>query len=191
MIRPEDERAIEDLFDRLSNVERVSDRPDAGSEQLIRQRLRENPSAAYFMAQTVIVQEAALREQQKRIEELEHQATQRPGLLDSIFGDDDPPPRQAQRRSPWGDVDANPRRPAERPGERGGSGFLAGAAQTALGVTGGILLGNAIGGLFGGNDAQAAEPPASIEDTGLDETGLDDSSLDAGDWGDFDIGGDF
>lgn len=195
MIRPEDERAIEDLFDRLSNVERNSDRPDRDAAQLIYQRLRENPSAAYFMAQTIIVQEAALREQQKRIEELERSSAQRSdgGFLDSIFGDDRPAPRQAsqassppQRRSPWGNVEDTPRRE-----QRGGSGFLAGAAQTALGVTGGVLLGNAIAGMFGGNDAHAAEAPSSPDNAGLDDTGLDDTGLDAGNWGDFDIGGEF
>jgi len=184
MIRPEDERAIEDLFDRLANVERNSDERDRDAEQLIFQRLRENPSAAYFMAQTIIVQEAALREQQKRIETLEGQSSQRSGgFLDGIFGDDRPAPRSQARRGPWGNVEEAP-----RPEPRGGSGFLAGAAQTALGVTGGVLLGSAIAGMFGGggeaNAAEAdvpADPPA--EDPGIDDGG--------GDWSDFDIGGDF
>ena len=38
----------------------------------------------------------------------------------------------------------------------GGGGFLAGAAQTALGVTGGVLLGTAIAGMMTGG-AQAEE----------------------------------
>lgn len=184
MIRPEDERAIEDLFDRLANVERNSGARDRNAEQLILQRLRENPSAAYFMAQTIIVQEAALREQQKRIETLEAQSSQRSGgFLDGIFGDDRPAARSEVRRGPWGNVEETP-----RPQPRGGSGFLAGAAQTALGVTGGVLLGSAIAGVFGGGgQANAAEvaPPADVpaEDPGLDDGG--------GDWGDFDIGGGF
>nr|MBX2856195.1 DUF2076 family protein [Paracoccaceae bacterium] len=41
-----------------------------------------------------------------------------------------------------------------------GGGFLAGAAQTAMGVAGGVLLANAIGGMFDGGEAQAAEAPA-------------------------------
>ena len=187
MIRPDDERAIENLFDRLANVERNSDRPDVEAEQLIRQRLRENPSAAYFMAQTIIVQEAALREQQKRIEALEAGSSQRPGgFVDSIFVDDRPEPQTQPRRGPWGNVEEAPRREP-----RGGSGFLAGAAQTALGVTGGVLLGSAIAGMFGGSQAHAAEADGQIDETGLDDTGLDEGSLDDGGWGDFDIGGDF
>jgi hypothetical protein len=41
---------------------------------------------------------------------------------------------------------------------RGGGGFLAGAAQTAMGVAGGVLLGNMIAGAFsGGDEAKAAD----------------------------------
>ena len=46
MIRPEDERAIDDLFERLRNVERNSAPRDVEAERLIRQRLSENPAAA-------------------------------------------------------------------------------------------------------------------------------------------------
>lgn len=179
MLRPEDQRAIDDLFERLANVERNSGPRDIDAERLIRQRLQENPAAAYYMAQTIIVQEAALREAQRRIEESEAQAQARSGgFLGSIFGDDRREPARTPRRGPWGPVDDGYRN--ERRGG-GGSGFLAGAAQTALGVTGGMLLGSAIAGMFTGG-AQAAETPDAGDDPGLD---------DGGDWGDFDIGGDF
>jgi membrane protease subunit (stomatin/prohibitin family) len=45
-----------------------------------------------------------------------------------------------------------------QPGTQGG-GFMAGAMQTAMGVAGGMLLANAVSGMFG-SDAQAAETPA-------------------------------
>jgi hypothetical protein len=179
MLRQEDERAIEDLFERLRRVEGNSAPRDVDAEALIRQRLSENPAAAYYMAQAIIVQEAALRDQQARLAELEARAERgRSGFLGGIFGDDSPPQqqRQPQRRpGPW-----------DRPD---GGGFLAGAAQTAMGVTGGLLLGSAIAGMFStpaaaeeqAPEEQPAEPPA---DEGLDDGG--------GDWGgDFDIGGDF
>ena len=183
MIRPEDQRAIDDLFERLHNVERNSAPRDVDSERLVRQRLSENPTSAYYMAQTIIVQEAALREAQHRIEALEARQGQG-GFLGGIFGSDRPTPAHSPQRGPWGQTDQDDnqydrRRPV-------GGGFLAGAAQTALGVTGGLLLGSALAGLFTG-DAQAAQPeiPAEPEDPGMD---------DGGDWGgggDFDIGGDF
>lgn len=187
MLRPEDERAIEDLFERLRNVERNSAPRDVDAEQLIRQRLAENPAAAYYMAQTIIVQEAALREAQQRIEAAEARQSQG-GFLGGIFGSERPAPEPSRQRGPWGRSSYDAEENAQRR-SAGGGGFLAGAAQTALGVTGGLLLGSALAGLFSG-DAQAAEAPVDPEpqDPGQD-AGMDDG----GDWGggDFDIGGDF
>lgn len=57
-----------------------------------------------------------------------------------------------------------------------GGGFLAGAAQTAMGVAGGVLLGNAIAGMLGGDEAQAAEEPAA-SDTGAADSGADDMGM--------------
>ncbi|WP_082461164.1 DUF2076 family protein [Devosia sp. Leaf64] len=181
MLRQEDERAIEDLFERLRNVERNSAARDADAEQLIRQRLAENPTAAYFMAQTIIVQEAALREAQQKIEQLESKQSQG-GFPGGIFGGDRPAQAQTSQGGPWGRSD-DPRDDLRR--SRGNGGFLAGAAQTALGVTGGLLLGSMLTGLFTG-DAQAGEAPPpedAPEDQGYDDGG------DMGD--DFDVGGDF
>jgi len=173
MLRDEDQHAIEDLFERLRRVERNSGPRDRDAEALISQRMSEHPAAAYYMAQTIIVQEAALRDQQTRIEALEADAKRRPsGFLDSIFGDDPEerrsPPATGQRQGgPW-----------DRPASVG---FLAGAAQTALGVTGGMLLGSAIAGMFS-DPAQAAAP---------EETPADEGFEGGEDWGGFDIGGDF
>jgi uncharacterized protein len=174
MLRQEDERAIEDLFERLDKVARNSEAPDQDAEAFIQDKLRQNPDAAYYMAQTIIVQEAALREQQARLGELEQTGERsRGGTLGGIFGDR----ASERRRGPWGEADDRP--------ARGGGGFLAGAAQTALGVTGGMLLGSAIAGMFGTPaSAEDAIPADEPEDTGLE---------DGGDFGsdDFDMGGDF
>ncbi len=177
MLRDEDKHAIEDLFERLRRVERNSGPRDLDAEALISQRLSENPVAAYYMAQTIIVQEAALRDQQAKIEALEADAKRgSSGFLGSIFGDD-----PEERRSPSA-PEQRQRGPWDRPAS---GGFLAGAAQTALGVTGGVLLGSAIAGVFSA-PAQAAEAPAAPEEPPADD-GFDGGD----DWGGFDIGGDF
>ena len=174
MLRDEDQHAIEDLFERLRRVEKNSGPRDHDAENLIHQRLSEHPGAAYYMAQTIIVQEAALRDQQAKIEALEADAKRgSSGFLGSIFGEDpeerrSPPTPTQRQRGPW-----------DRPAS---GGFLAGAAQTALGVTGGVLLGSAIAGMFS-DPVQAAEAP---EEPPVDE-GFDGGE----DWGGFDIGGDF
>lgn len=168
MLRPEDRDAIEGLFERLANAGHTSGPRDFDAEKLIWEKLRRNPEAAYYMAQTIIVQEAALRAQQQRIAQLEEEANSGSGgFLDAIFGDDRPQ-QSAPRRTD----------PAPRHAD---GGFLAGAAQTALGVTGGLLLGSAISGLFGG--------PAQADDTGPADT----SEAGGDDWGGdgFDIGGEF
>ncbi|WP_245891811.1 MULTISPECIES: DUF2076 domain-containing protein [Devosia] len=177
MLRDEDKHAIEDLFERLRRVERNSGPRDLDAEALISQRLSENPAAAYYMAQTIIVQEAALRDQQARIEALEADDKRgSSGFLGSIFGD-----VPEERRSPSA-PEQRQRGPWDRPAS---GGFLAGAAQTALGVTGGVLLGSAIAGVFSA-PAQAAEAPAAPEEPPADD-GFDGGD----DWGGFDIGGDF
>lgn len=175
MPRPDDERAIEDLFERLRRVEQNSAPRDVEAEAMIRQKLTANPGAAYYMAQTIIVQEAALRDQQTRLAQLEAEAERgRSGFLGGIFGDDRPQQPEPQRRpGPWD--------------RAGGGGFLAGAAQTALGVTGGLLLGSAIAGTFSGPAMASEETTSAPEDPPADE-GLDSGG---DDWGGFDIGGEF
>ena len=54
---------------------------------------------------------------------------------------------------------------------RAGGGFLAGAAQTAMGVAGGMLLTNAVMGMMGGNEAQAAEPQQEAPEEEMDMFG--------------------
>jgi hypothetical protein len=125
------------------------------------------------MAQTLLVQEQALSVAQRRIKELEDELDRGRHTL-------------APERGPWDREDRHDR----------GGGFLAGAAQTALGVTGGVLLGSAIAGMFGGGTATAAEPQPAPEPS-PDETAADlGGGDDGGDFGGFDtdgfdLGGDF
>jgi hypothetical protein len=163
-----DQQAIEGLFGKLSEVERQSALRDAESEEFIRQRIALQPSAPYYMAQTIVVQQQALEAAQTRIEELEAQAFEstRPpsGLLGSLFGDKRPSTRSSSVPPVGrpGGATIQQLNPAAAHAQRGGGGFLAGAAQTAMGVAGGVLLGNALGNLFSsGSEVQAAEAPAN------------------------------
>lgn len=192
MLNPADRNAIEGLFDRLADVASRSGPRDIEAEALIRERLQETPVAPYFMAQTILVQEHAMRMAERRIAELEADVARRPaggGFLGGLFGGDEPartqprpqPASQTAPSGPW-NRGSDYRGNEDRQGQ--GGGFLAGAAQTALGVTGGVLLGSAIASMLAG-DAHAAEQPV--------ETPVDEGEVDAGgdDFGDFDIGGDF
>ncbi len=194
-----DRQAIEGLFGKLSHVESQSGPRDAEADAFIRDRIASQPGAPYFMAQTIVVQEQALNEAQRRIEELEYQLSSRPasggGFFSSLFGSNSQPARPAPRgmsngmaggaaapaampgqpqagpRNPWGQQQAQGYGQAYGQPARGG-GFLAGAAQTAMGVAGGVLLGSAIAGMLSGDEAQAAEDPGAA-DTGADDAGAD------------------
>lgn len=219
MLNPEDRRAIEGLFDRLADVERKNPERDPEAQDLIDREIVRQPGAPYYMAQTILVQQHALEVAERRIQELEREGDERGrgGLFGGLFDDgrgrqnryEDR--QQVQRnRGPWDRADDPPPAGYQR-GQMGqGGGFLAGAAQTALGVAGGVLLGSAIGSLLGAGGAHASEAPANDQpndtdnqqdqgqDSGQDQA-ADNGGGDDGGWGDggggdgggFDMGGDF
>ena len=199
MLTPEDRQAIDGLFDKLAEVERRGAPRDADAERLIDAKIGNQPAAPYYLAQTVVVQQQALEMAEQRIQELERQAAEnrRGGLFGGLFGDEDQQRGRGRRqyrddRGPWN-------QPQQSYGY-GGGGFLAGAAQTALGVAGGVLLGSAIASMFGAGSAQAAEAPVDDQSSADDSGSGDDVGNDSGDpgdfggdvgGGDFDMGGDF
>jgi hypothetical protein len=161
-----DRQAIAGLFDKLSHVERQMPARDPEAERFIGEAIARQPGAPYYMAQTVVVQEHALNAAQARIEQLEgdlaeaRRAPQGGGFLSGLFGSG-PAPRRSGA-------------PAVQPMPQGApGGFLAGAAQTAVGVAGGMLLASAVGGMFAG-EAEAAEAPEEPEGDAGDGGGFDD-----------------
>ena len=182
MLTNEDRAAIDGLFNRLAEAQQRSGPRDADAEALIHERIARQPHAPYYLAQTVVVQQEALKQAERRIEELEAAGRQ-----------------TEQRRGPWGNT--QPASAYDRGGVRnggwGGGGFLSGAMQTALGVAGGVMLGNFIGSMFSAGSANAAETADSSDqadsgdDAGATDTGGSEAGSDAGsDAGGFD-GGDF
>jgi uncharacterized protein len=186
----QDRQAIEQLFGKVAQVEGQAGAPDAQAAEFIRSQIARQPNAPYYMAQTIVVQEQALNAAQYRIQQLEHELASRPagggGFLSSLFGGGQARPQPHQPYQPQHGMP-----PHMAPGmggtmggmaqQRGGGGFLAGAAQTAMGVAGGVLLGNMIADAFGGGDetkaadAGQAEPQqAAAEDTGGDDFGFED-----------------
>jgi uncharacterized protein len=170
-----DRQVIDSLFTRLGEVERQAPALDADAAAFIQERIRQQPAAPYFMAQTVVMQEYALRQAQQQIEELERRAAQSPagaGLFSNLF-------RGGQSRTLASRASGTPLQPGP------GGGFLAGAAQTAIGVTGGVLLGNVIAGMLGGSEANAAEPMQgnAAEADGNEASDEDGGSFDS-DFGD-------
>ena len=60
MLTPQDRYAIDGLFERLAEVERTAPPRDDEAERLIDQKIGRQPSAPYYLAQTVFVQQQAL-----------------------------------------------------------------------------------------------------------------------------------
>lgn len=178
MLTNEDRNAIDGLFRRLADAEQKSSPRDTEAEALIRDKIAQQPNAPYYLGQTVVVQQEALKQAERRLEELQAAGRQ-----------------VEQRRGLWGSAQADA--PASTRGYGvGGGGFLAGAMQTALGVAGGVMLGNLIGSMISGGSAEAAEnsPDQSAnsasdspQDGNGNDPGSDAGGFDGGDFG----GGDF
>ena len=179
-------RIIDDLFARLTEAERRGAPRDGEALRLIQDHLGRQPAAPYYMAQAIVVQQEALAGAQARIEQLERDLSERPaggGFLGGLFGGGErtaprpPTPshggvrQSAAGQGPW----------SRPPGQRGG--FLAGAAQTAMGVAGGVLVANALAGMLAPDQAQAAEPVPPEDPAGGEDPGADEGWSDPGDVG--------
>lgn len=185
-----DRQAIESLFGKLADVGRQASPRDPEADAYIREQIARQPGAPYFMAQTIVVQEQALDAAQGRIEELEREVASRQssggGLLSGILGDGRRPSRSAGSVPSVGrGAGRAPEQPPSQVQPRGaGGGFLAGAAQTAMGVAGGVLLGNMIAGMFGSDQAQATESQTAAEpqadDAQPEDAGFEDAGFEGG-----------
>jgi hypothetical protein len=167
----QDRQAIEQLFGKIAQVEGQAGTPDAQAADFIRAQIARQPNAPYYMAQTIVVQEQALNAARSRIQQLEHELAGRRtgggGFLSGLFrgGQARPQLQPSYQPQPMHGMPPHmaPGMGGMAPGmggmaPRGGGGFLAGAAQTAMGVAGGVLLGNMIAGAFsGGDEAKAAD----------------------------------
>lgn len=173
-----DRQAIEQLFGKLAQVEGQTAAPDTQAADYIRAKIGQQPHAPYYMAQTIVVQEQALSAANGRIQQLEQELASRPvgggGFLSGLFGGGQPRPQpQTMQPHPMQPMQGVSPHMAQGMAGRGGGGFLAGAAQTAMGVAGGVVLGNMIASAFSsGGDTTAAAPSqpeaqqAAAEDLG-------------------------
>ena len=98
----QERQIIDDLFDKLRQVEQQSGPREPNAEAHIRSRIERQPGAPYYMAQTIVMQEQALQNAQARIAELEDELARRPaggGFLSGLFGGgSQPQPRPPQRQ---------------------------------------------------------------------------------------------
>ncbi|WP_158894693.1 MULTISPECIES: DUF2076 domain-containing protein [unclassified Pseudomonas] len=155
----EESQLIEGLFDRLKTTEAQTAPRDREAEALIQQRLRDQPAAPYYMAQAMLIQEAAIKRLDQRVKELESQMAQvqqnRPssgGFLSSLFGGGSSQPTGGQapaNAAPsrgWND----PGPAAPRPANPGYAQPNPGYAQPAPGYGAPQAAPSRMGGFMGG-----------------------------------------
>lgn len=175
-----DRQAIEDLFRRLRDAEKEGGPRDPEAEELIAKLVSRQPAAAYYLAQTVLVQQWALNSAHDKIEALERRGG---GLLSAIFGGR---PNASPSPSSSGGSAVPPGL-----GQTATTGFLATASNTALGVAGGFILADMLAqGNFSDRAlASSFNPPeaASTDAGGAAGGGFGD--LGGGDFGGGDVGG--
>ncbi|WP_040261615.1 DUF2076 domain-containing protein [Pseudomonas massiliensis] len=171
----EEQSLIDGLFSRLKKAEAEGGPRDAQAEQRIREHVASQPAAAYYMAQAILVQEAAV----KRLDDMNRQlkaeleqaraAGSKPahggGFLSGLFGGGSRDPAPPAPVAPSGGGWREPARgyapppqypvggqPAYQPGyaqpQAAGGGFMRGALQTAAGVAGGMMLAEGLSSLF-------------------------------------------
>lgn len=173
----EEQTLIDGLFGRIKQAEDAGQARDAQAQSRIEEHLRQQPAAPYYMAQAILVQEAAIKrldEQNKQLEaELKQARAQAEasrsgsgggGFLSGLFGggarEAAPAPQPQRPTAPvasgggWREPSApgfgQRQQPAfnAAPARSGASSFLGGAMQTAAGVAGGVLLAQGISSLF-------------------------------------------
>jgi hypothetical protein len=157
---PNERTLIAELFNRIRSTE-IRQR-DAEAEQLIEAEMARTPGAAYALAQTVLVQDHALREALEQVKKLdavrstgpqdEPEEAPHPGSMLGRIGLGGGRPGAVPRT---GQPEEDQAFPARASAESGG--FLRGALQTAAGVAGGALLFEGIRSLLGGNNEPSGE----------------------------------
>ena len=177
---PQEQQLITELFARLKQT--PAQAKDAVADQLIRTGVTDNPEAPYRLVQTVLIQEMALGQAQRRVAELENRVVQANAASSA------PPPQPAT--SFLGDpASRGGMPPAAAPGmmSAASSGFLRSAAATALGVVGGQMLfqgiesmfGQHAGGLLSGQSIQPALSETVVNNFYGDQPGSAEPSSDA------------
>ena len=174
----EEQTLIDGLFTRLKQAETGAAPRDAQAFERIKEHVAAQPAVPYYMAQAILVQEAALKRMDEQVKKLQadlaqaqaqaaaaqQQPQQSGGFLSSIFGGGSREPAPAPQSSGGWREPGNqqyqqpPQQPQYAPppppqqAAPAAGGFMRGALQTAAGVAGGVMLAEGISSLFHHNN---------------------------------------
>lgn len=151
---PQEQEMLQGLIQRVNQTQLPE--KDFGAEEMLQQTLGKNPDALYILAQTVLVQQYALDQARRQLEQLRQQQPQHStSFLGNLLGRHEEPARPAPPPPPPPPQYAAPQY-VPAPGYSMGygapqsGGFLRGAMQTAAGVAAGALAFESIEGLMHG-----------------------------------------
>ena len=69
-MKDEEKKLIENLFHRLKNTELNSSEKDNEANSLIQDLVKKQPYSSYYMTQTILIQETAIKKLSLKVEEL-------------------------------------------------------------------------------------------------------------------------
>ncbi|AEO07993.1 DUF2076 domain-containing protein [Buchnera aphidicola] len=188
-MKDEEKNLIENLFYRLKQTELNSSERDISADNLIQNLVSKQPASSYYMTQTILIQETAIKKMSNKIEELEkkihkfnvEESNKKPSFLSSFFKTNPnfKPQSTSNDNNIWRNKEnisqsnyANssiPNSPMSQSlpvvnhyptGNNRSNGFLSSALQTATGVAGGMILGNMLMNVF-----NHSKPEEEIFDT--------------------------
>ncbi|QCI20332.1 DUF2076 domain-containing protein [Buchnera aphidicola (Brachycaudus cardui)] len=182
-MKDEEKNLIENLFNRLKKTELNSSERDQEADDLIQKLVKQQPASSYYMAQTILIQETAIKKMSITIEELKkriemlnniEKSSKKPSFLSNFFKtspisqkishDNNIWKNNDKTSSPFQNSNATMSTPIAQTiptvTTTRNSGFLSNALQTATGVAGGMILGNMLMNVF-----NHSKPEEEIFDT--------------------------
>ncbi|QIQ41783.1 MAG: DUF2076 domain-containing protein [Buchnera aphidicola (Microlophium carnosum)] len=167
-MKDEEKKLIKNLFDRLKNIELNSSERDMEADNLIQNLVTKQPASSYYMTQTILIHETAIKKMSIKIEELKtkikalevEELDKKPSFLSSFFKKDTSSQiasnnniwKKKNEPSPpnYSNITSSPITqsfPVSTNSSKS-SNFLGSALQTATGVAGGMILGNMLMNVF-------------------------------------------
>ena len=160
-MKDEEKNLIENLFHRLKKIELNCSERDDTADVLIQNLVKKQPYSSYYMVQTILIQETAIKKMNLKIEELKNQISilnsdqvnKKPSFLSNFLKKDPRSKTISYDNNIWKKnqnnlESCNTNIPSSSAATTRNSGFLKNALQTATGVAGGMILGNMLMNLF-------------------------------------------
>ncbi|AZP36388.1 hypothetical protein C3B56_00305 [Candidatus Annandia adelgestsuga] len=148
----EEKKMIEKLFYKFKEIENKKNKKDKYAENLINKCFIKQPYSIYYMIQTILIQETAIKLLNKKIEELKikfkEKNIEKKSFLSKLFNYNN----KNKKKNNNYEKHLNNNNNNNNNNDQSNNTFLKNALQTAVGVTGGVFVGNLLTNLFNKNN---------------------------------------